>query len=276
MNCIIPIILPITTPVLIGGLALLLGRGAIYKWGYGAPRGTLKKLHNAELLPLVIERFRDGLTQEKGGFFQTEHFNTLKLFYRRLDSKTERGSYSNAQFRFSQLTGFQERITLGTVFEDFGEDILMSLLGTSDVVIEDSRSKLERVFHGFYFEIPNVSFSSTWMAVPTKALSLYRKKSHYPQNLFITTVNTRDTTFLLEKDAELPDGKIIDALNAAQPAYVQATKGKVYLAIPSSGNPLRANFDHTAAYSKEQLEQFHRVVSPFNRIKDALPIDRVR
>lgn len=76
---------------------------------------------------------------------------------------------------------------------------------------------------------------------------------------------------LLEKDAQLPGGKIIDALNAAQPAYVQATNGKVYVAIPCSGNPIKANFDHTTAYSKKQFEEFQRVVTSFHSIKDALP-----
>ena len=190
ITCILPIILPVTTPILIGGLVLLLGRGAIYKWGYGDPRGSLKRLHDKELLPLVVAEFGEGLTSEKFGHFKTEELNLLRLFYQRFDSKAEQGAYRNDKLRVSHLKGFHEKITLGTILEDFGEDILMSLMGTEDVVMEDSRSKFERIFHGFFFEIPNVSFNSRWMAVPTKALPLYRKKSHYPQNLFISTTNT--------------------------------------------------------------------------------------
>ena len=259
ITLILPFLLPFTLPLLIGAAAVLAIRWALYVFVFKDPERAYRQHWDERVYPALAQRTDLGLQLENLKNIQTEELNEIRLFFLRADRTDMRGCASalDARIRMAYVVMVREKVTLGTVLKDIGEDILTDLIHDQGDWIEDSRSKDVPFFRGLLAEVRDLDLGR-WMVVPATHLPLYRKSSHYPARLRLPMSSEDDLAILTGLEGHGPDPVTLDLIRKNQPAIVLSTGKSLWLAMPRKRSLFGAYLHEPDSTEVEHLEQFVR------------------
>lgn len=259
---VLPILLPITAPIVIVGAVTLLFRWVLYRFVFKDPVKRFRGAYETQFLHPLLHELHPKLKADKWRTFETRDLNESQLFIDRIDesrqhgaAKTDSGSSASdaEELRLAWFRLVREKITIGGLLHDFAEDVFMELTGDDGDFDEERNHKTVSVFSGMIFRMP-FHGQGNWLVLPTGLLELYKQRARFPA-LPAHKLSETLTLFLPERVTG-PSTELRALLTKQPTLFVRSDDTHLWIALPRRKSMLQIDLDEADTITKDDLTQF--------------------